>query len=182
MTENLFRKKEWNEKDWSIYLNNLDLLRNSRNLSKTQLSSMVGVYNLYRTDMKKPGEATILKLCAMFNITEGWLSEAHAQTDMSERLDPMNDFITSEPIASYITRRRLRGSQLIAMAAEIIESGDQYSDALAVNIEAFYRAIQTERRVAHLEDQVRELKREVELLKKGSTSPSIEEPTGTRGT
>lgn len=81
MTENIFKKTAWDENDWDIYLNNLDILRLRHNLSKKQLNAAAEKWNLYRRDMGRPGEGTILKVCAVFNVTQLWLSTAHPKPE-----------------------------------------------------------------------------------------------------
>ena len=73
---NLFIKKKWNDNDWSIFINNLNILRISYNIKKKKdLSKKIGVGNIYRKNYNHPGELTVIKIYKLFNVTEEWLSE-----------------------------------------------------------------------------------------------------------
>jgi len=73
---NLFNKKIWNDNDWSIFINNLDILRISSNIKKKEdFSKKIGVSNIYRKNYNHPSELTVMKLCKLFKVNEEWLSE-----------------------------------------------------------------------------------------------------------
>lgn len=75
MTTNIFKIDHWGDAEWSIYHNNLNVLRRSHKLKKYEFNEAIGLSNAFRKDLSKPGKSAILSICNKFNVTETWLSE-----------------------------------------------------------------------------------------------------------
>ena len=69
----ILQKNIWSETDWTNYLNNIDMLRKSEGLKKSEFSELIGVANAWRKDRNKPSRGEILAICREFNVDEKWL-------------------------------------------------------------------------------------------------------------
>ncbi len=70
-------KPTWDNNDWIIYLNNLDLLCENNNLLKKELSKKAGVVNAFRTDAGRPSQETMKNIATAFNVDVDWLLTHH---------------------------------------------------------------------------------------------------------
>jgi hypothetical protein len=81
---NFLHKKVWDQSDWDIYFNNLEILCRRFELKKYEFNSKIGVNNAFRKDSGRPSDGTILKICKNFDVTEEWLSTLHDLADYFE--------------------------------------------------------------------------------------------------
>lgn len=97
VTLNIFKKPEWDQLEWKIYLNNLKILCRANNLKNKEFSKIVGVENAFRTDIGRPGKGTVNIICNKFNVTEKWLSTPRKITNgviefkIEENLKPYDE-------------------------------------------------------------------------------------------
>ena len=113
---NLFKKKKWEDHDFEIYHRNLDIIRQKFGIKrKEDLSRIIDKSNLYRKDMDKPGESTILKLNQKFEVTTEWLSVDRTRIDLSGGETPMEKIgkaLDDEAEKAFIgTRKKKRQSE-----------------------------------------------------------------------
>ena len=70
-------KPQWDDSDWIIYLNNLELLCARYGLLKKELSERAGVVNAFRKDSGRPGPETLKRIAGSFDVSVDWLLTYH---------------------------------------------------------------------------------------------------------
>jgi transcriptional regulator with XRE-family HTH domain len=70
-------KTAWENDDWLIYINNLEILCASHGLRKKDFSRRVGLANAFRTDAGRPSMETIKKISEIFDKSPEWLLTYH---------------------------------------------------------------------------------------------------------
>ena len=157
--ENIFEIEIWTDREWKIYFNNLELLRSSAGLSKKDFNARLGIQNVYRRDMNKPGPATILTLGKEFDVDENWLSTAQTSVPTVEEKSNGYDLHGG-------WKPRLVGEdyEYAGKALEILASKTTYSIALRANINAFYNALAAEKNQDELLEKIKNLENRIDEL------------------
>lgn len=173
-------------------------LRLSLNLTGLEFSNNIGISQGYLSDIENskasPSKTLLLAISYAYNINIDWLltgenepdiirkqSTSTTETTTSSRT-PLNGGVSSEYIPEdSIYKDRIQGgsdqgfkvSEVLTMAARVLESGTSYALALLTNIQHFDRAIQAEARISDLEnknkdqaDRIGKLENECEDLRK----------------
>jgi transcriptional regulator with XRE-family HTH domain len=81
MVQNFWGKSEWTKEEWVCFLSKLDVLRFKDGLKKKEFSEKIGVWNIYRKDLKRPDPGTIERICKVYNVTPEWLCSAVSPDD-----------------------------------------------------------------------------------------------------
>jgi len=93
---NFAAKSEWTKEEWAIFLAKLDVLRFRSHLKKKEFSDKIGVWNLYRKDLKRPGHLTILRICDVFKVSKEWLC-----SDEPDDEEPRNNGANLVPLPNH---------------------------------------------------------------------------------
>ncbi len=161
--QNIFKKPVWDDDDWKIYLNNLELLRKKHGLQKNEFCRRIGIQNAFRRDIKtKPSRGTVLTICKEFGIDEAWLSTPHTDTKIIRESSGMY-----QKHGGYTPRLVGEDYEYAGKVLKILESKSRLSVALKANIDAFYDALETSKKHTQCMDDIRRLEqRIIELEKK----------------
>jgi len=161
--QNIFKKTVWNDSDWKIYLNNLELLLKKYGMKKKEFNRRIGVQNAFRSDVKTlPSRGTVLTICKEFNINEEWLSTPHTHPTTVREPDKMY-----EDHGGWKPRLLGEDYEYAGKVLKILESKTPYSVALKANIDAFYNAMETSKKYSECMEDIRRLElRIIELEKK----------------
>ncbi len=158
--ENIFNKAVWNEKDWEVYLNNLELLRKHHFLFKKDFSKRIGVQNAFRKDLKsRPGRGTILTICKEFDIEETWLGTP--QTQMPKIRDSEKGY---DLHGGWTPKAQSKDWHILGKAHDILVSDSIYSLALQYNIEAFHAAMKADKDLKETKDRIEKLEKQLKEL------------------
>lgn len=127
---------------------NLELLRSLTNLNKAEFSKMLGVANAYRKDIDSIGYQMWSGIKEYFNVTEKeWLLKKHEKKDIEFIKYTPRKEITPDYSAHEHRHPYNEGLTLIGKADIVLKSNTIYGEALAKNIEAFYRAVLEEKKI-----------------------------------
>jgi len=155
--ENILDKNKWSEKDWDIFINNLEVLRNNCGLKKSEFSKRIGVQNIFRTDLKnRPSRGTIAIICQEFDVNQDWLGtrQTHAPPAQDQDLQPASP-----------TRRELAVAMALHKTGEVLNSDTIYGQALETNINSYYAAVNLQKELRTYKKELQSLREEVERLK-----------------
>lgn len=70
-------KAVWDQDDWFIYINNLELLCEDAGILKREFNKRVDMVNAFRKDAHKPSQETFDKIAAAFGKDVDWLFTYH---------------------------------------------------------------------------------------------------------
>lgn len=161
---NFIEKDMWNESEWDIFLNNLDILRKKRGLSKGELNKRVGRWNLFRKIKKRPQRETISGICQFFGVDEEWLSTPHLGVK-----DPETENISDPHNPKSTEGYPLESAK--QMLKKIYASGDfLLINAIYSNLRAFSAATENKSRIDNLELELAELKAIVQKHARAATN------------
>lgn len=134
-------KLSWDEDDWNIYINNLELLCVKNNILKREFSKRAGVVNAFRTDPQRPSPDTIDKISKEFGVETDWLFSYHdIFTPEVNQPDPAYDKhggYKPDPEKSLGVERGTQQWKAFELLSKIYASKDQQL------IEATFRNLKT---------------------------------------
>lgn len=160
--ENIFKKDIWSQAEWDIYINNINILRNRDGLEKKDFNKKIGVANAFRRDLNKPGRGTMLSICKEYEIDEVWLSTKHDKYESVKELDEdYNLHGGFKPRPEMLSRDH----QMLGKAFDILRSRSVYRNALMANIEAFYNALEVEKKHSECMEIRQKLQAIIEIKK-----------------
>ena len=183
VTLNIFKKEDWENYEWKIYLNNLEILRRANNLKKQEFNKLIGVANAFRKDINRPGRGTILEICKKFNVTESWLSTPRKIKKGIEQFkigDDENQYVLhgdwKPPEIDKITGFPINHEfwRAYKLLHEIYDSGDEvYIRAIYSNLVAFNNAIKLKADMQTNEQRIRDIEDIVEKITRRSDTSSF---------
>ena len=151
---------------------NLDLLRSLTGKKKGEFSEYIGVWNLYRNDIKSIGAKLLKAIEDNFSgVDKNWLMTYHESLDdgiifTPRKNIPKNESSTLEFSESESVSDNIQTRALILTSKIMSPKHPDIAEALMKNLEAFAQAAEREDELKFCRKEIDIQKREIDLQRK----------------